>query len=86
MNKEGTFNIGYNHEFVEWVPEQPTEEYMHARHITGDLIVARLSDTSYFYCPRDDAASNERVIDQLEQGIQGFQGGWVIFRINGLPY
>lgn len=86
MQNVGTFNIAYDHEFVKWLPEKPTLEYIRECNISGDLIVARLTDASYFYVPRNDPKIEEQVKDQLDQGIQGFQGGWVIIRIKGLPY
>lgn len=86
MQDVGTFNIAYDHEFVGWVPEEPTREYITAHNIGGDLLVARLTDVTYFYVNRDNPEIEERVKDQLDQGVQGFQGGWVIIRIKGLPY
>jgi hypothetical protein len=86
MRDEGTFNIAYEHEYVEWVPEKPTVEYIQAHNIGGDLIIGKLTDVNYFYVKRNDPAIEERVKDQLDQGIQGFQGGYIILRIKGLPY
>lgn len=86
MQDVGTFNIAYDHEFVEWVPEKPTTEYIQERNIYGDLMIAKLTDVTYTYTERVNPETEERVKDQLEQGIQGFQGGWVIIRIKGLPY
>jgi hypothetical protein len=86
MQDEGTFNIAYDHQLLQWVPEQPNTEYFQAHNINGDLIVGRLTNVIYFYVPRNNPAVQDRVRAQLNQGVQGFQGGWIIIRINGLPY
>jgi hypothetical protein len=86
MQSLGTYNIGYDHQLLEWVPQEPTLEYIHSHRIAGDLITARLTDTRYFYVPRRNRELDVQLRDQLDQGIQGFKGGWIIIRVLGLPY
>jgi hypothetical protein len=86
MTFVGTFIIGYDHEYVCWVPEKPTVEYLQSHGITGDLIIAQLCNTTHFRQLRNDSLLDQQVYDQLEQGIQGFKSGWVIIRVKGLPY
>jgi hypothetical protein len=85
MRHHASFTIGYDLEYLEWVPEMPTPEYLNQKWLGGDYYICRASDVKAFAVPRQ-LNGGESVFDVLEQGISALTAVYLIFRVKGIPY
>jgi len=83
MRNFASFNIGYDIEYLGWVPEMPSEDYISIHYGGGDYLIGKFTEIQPFAIVRD--VHGEPVWDILNQGVRAISSGYVIFRVVGIP-
>jgi len=84
LEGESIISVGWEHDYLGWWNHKPTWEELVERYQGGDFIIAQLTNIEPLGHKRDNADS-DTIDDILQQGASAFRGGYVVFRLKGLP-
>lgn len=80
-----SFSISFDLNFLEWLPEKPTVEYLNKKYpLVKDFYICRATDVTPIAVPRN-LHGGEPVWDVLEQGISALTSGYLVFEVKGIP-
>lgn len=83
--QESVISVGWRHDYMGWWDHKPTWEELVKEYGEGDYIIARLTDIEPMALKRENM-DPDAIGDILEQGASAFRGGYVIFKLKGIPF
>ena len=85
LRNYATYGIPYSIEYVDWVREKPTVEFIESKYGQGNYFaIGYARDITPIIV--SESKNDEMVKDLMLQGIGAMRKIYVIFRLTGLPY